>query len=225
MILWAGPPIVPNYREYIETPLTATLISNTIYHVVMYVSLANNSNYKTDDLGIYFSDTLISGINNWHALPFIPQIINNSGYISDTVNWTLISGNYMASGGENYMIIGNFKHDANSNAIFIGINSVIDNMSYIHIDDVSLSVVAGVTVENSNSIKVYPNPFSDKINITTKGNQLFEVSLYDVTSRKILSQSFANSPSINAEHLAKGLYIYEIRSREKVIKKGKIVKE
>lgn len=74
-------------------------------------------------------------------------------------------------------------------------------------------------------ISISPNPFTDKINITVKTNELLEVSLYDVTSRKIFNQSFTTSTTINTEQLAKGIYLYEVRNKDGVIKKGKVVKE
>lgn len=76
-----------------------------------------------------------------------------------------------------------------------------------------------------NRFFLFPNPFTDKINITVKRNELVEVSLYDVTSRKIVNQSFTNSTSINTEQLSKGIYIYEVRNKNGVIKKGKVVKD
>jgi hypothetical protein len=90
----------------------------------------------------------------------------------------------------------------------------------------STTMVTGIEVnESSNNIVVYPNPFTDKLNIKEKGNDFYEMILFDLTSRKILNQSFTKSTSINAEQLAKGIYIYEMRNKNGVIKKGKVVKE
>jgi hypothetical protein len=75
------------------------------------------------------------------------------------------------------------------------------------------------------SFSIYPNPFSDKLTVTSKTNQPFEITLFDITSRKLLQQQFTNSTSINTSHLSKGIYIYELRTKNGVIKKGKVVKE
>lgn len=80
---------------------------------------------------------------------------------------------------------------------------------------------ANISVKRLN---INPNPFSDKITITTKTTEQLEASLYDVTSRRILNQTFTNSTSINTEQLAKGIYIYEVRNKNGVIKNGKVVK-
>ncbi|MEO8148060.1 MAG: T9SS type A sorting domain-containing protein, partial [Bacteroidia bacterium] len=72
---------------------------------------------------------------------------------------------------------------------------------------------------------IVPNPVTDKLNVTINNNQLSEIILYDITSRKILQQKFTTSTTLNTSQLAKGIYIYELRDKGGVVKKGKVVKE
>jgi OOP family OmpA-OmpF porin len=217
--------IWPIMREYIEVPLTSTLNANACYHFEMYINLLNYSKYTSDDLGIYFSDTLISGLLVFGTLPFTPQINNSIGNMPDSLNWISVSGNYTATGGENYLLIGNFKNDSTTTEVLYN-NSTIFDVVYIYIDDVSLTLCMGIGEQNENAeVKTYPNPFSDELNFNTSNNELSQIILYDITSRKIFNQSFSNSTSINIEQLAKGIYIYEVRNKNGMIKKGKVVKE
>jgi len=73
--------------------------------------------------------------------------------------------------------------------------------------------------------QIFPNPFLDRLNIRVNNNTLSEIIFYDITSRKILQQKFTNSVSLSTEQLAKGIYIYEVRDRNGLRKKGKVVKE
>ena len=73
--------------------------------------------------------------------------------------------------------------------------------------------------------KVYPNPVTDKLNITVDNNSVSEIILYDMTSRRLLQQKFVNESSINTEQLAKGFYFYELRIKDGFTMNGKIVKE
>jgi hypothetical protein len=134
----------PSYREYIETPFSSTvdssLIANKRYHFEMYINLCNASKYNSYDIGAYFSDTLISGINNWTPLPLVPQINNTISNIPDTLNWTLISGDYTAHGGERYLIIGNFKNNSLTNNSTYNASANEDRV-YFYMDDVSLTQV------------------------------------------------------------------------------------
>lgn len=216
-------------REYIEAPLTSTLIANSCYHFEMYVNLADSCQYTVDNISVYFSDTAITGINNYYPLPFNPQINNLAGSIFDTLSWMLVSGDYIAQGGENYLIIGNFNDDASTDTILVN-SAVGEPFVYVFIDDVSLIQIppcnTGIKEENEITINnIYPNPFNDKLTFRNINNELSEIILYDIASRKIIQEKFTNSVSLNTEQLAKGLYLYEVRSRSGLCKKGKVVKD
>jgi type IX secretion system substrate protein len=217
--------VVWGWSEYMEIQLTSSLLSNICYHFEMYINLGNFSAYTTDDIGAYFADTMITG-NSYYHLPLNPQIINTTGFITDTMNWVLISGNYTANGGENYLIIGNFIDAQNTDTIPFNPNITFMRYTYFHIDDVSLTPCTGLE-ENKNSddqFSIYPNPVKDKLNITATNKELSEITLYDITSRKLLQKEFTNSITLNTEQFAKGIYLYEVRNKSGAIKKGKVVK-
>lgn len=104
-----------SYREYIEAPLISTLIASKKYCVTFYVSLSEISNIAIDVIGLYFSNNSITSNNDLNLL-YLPQIKNLNGtMLNDTVNWILISGEYIAGGGEKFITIGNFNDDGNTN--------------------------------------------------------------------------------------------------------------
>ncbi len=216
---------VAEYREYIETSLSSSLIANACYYFEMHFSLANNHRYTSDAISVYFSDTSITGITNYASLPYIPQLNNSAGNFADTLNWVSISGTYTAQGGENYLIIGNFKSDTLTT--FILANSVgHTNTSYVYIDDVTLTPCTNVEQENDKpAINIYPNPTTDKIYITSTENDLLVFELHDIFGKTLFKYSFTNSTIINTGQLAKGIYFYDLRKQKAVIKKGKNVKE
>ncbi|MFI5219470.1 MAG: kelch repeat-containing protein [Bacteroidia bacterium] len=74
-------------------------------------------------------------------------------------------------------------------------------------------------------INIFPNPVNEKLNVTVNNKELSEIILYNVTSGKILQQQFSNSVSLNTAQLLKGIYLYEVRNKNGVIKKGKVVKD
>ncbi len=221
-LFWYGPPFPPDAREYIEVPLTSALMANSCYHFQMYVSLAEASQVTTNNLSVLFSDTAILNQNDLYA--FTPQLNLTSSFITDTLTWILISGNYTATGGESFLIIGNFLNNAISATQLTGFGNFDE--AYFYVDDVSLSPCTGIEEQKINDIlKIYPNPFTDKVNITISDNGLSEFILFDIASKKIFNQSFKNSISINTEQLPKGIYLYEVRNKNEVIEKGKVVKD
>ncbi len=89
------------YTEYFQVPLTQALTANVTYTFKMYVVLHDRSETATDDIGAYFSVTAptSSGLGYLDGNP-LPQVFNAPGnVITDTLNWQLISGTYVASGG------------------------------------------------------------------------------------------------------------------------------
>ena len=216
-----------NFREYIETPFSSTLIAGECYHFSCYCSLADDMKYTTDNLGVYFSDTVIENITNHYPLPFNPQISNAPGNFFDTLNWTLVEGDYMAIGGENYIVIGNFNNDSTTDTLALH-GSGQGNGSYLYIDSVSLvltTCVTGISEVKQETVKVFPNPVSDKFTIQLSNNEPTEIILYDVMSRKLSQQHFTNSVSVNTEGFSKGIYFYEVRNRNGEVDVGKIIKE
>ena len=63
------------------------------------------------------------------------------------------------------------------------------------------------------------------MNIKVNDNHTSEFVLYDIASRKLLELTFVKSTTINTNQFAKGIYLYEVRNKNGVIKKGKVVKD
>jgi len=126
-------------REYLEVRLLDTLKVFKKYCVSFYVSYASLMNWHlpTSALGAYFSnDSLVYYSNNYTTIHVTPQIRNPyNNIISDTVNWVLISGILTATGGEQYMTIGNFWDPPFVNDTCVGTPC---GGSYYYIDDVSV---------------------------------------------------------------------------------------
>ena len=80
-------------------------------------------------------------------------------------------------------------------------------------------------LKNNNSINVYPNPFDDKITISTDNIEQSQIILYDILSRKHLQGTFTNSTTINTQQLADGIYMYEVQNKNRTSTKGKLIKQ
>ncbi len=180
----------------------------------------------TDKLGAYFSETPITSIND-QPLEYIPQITATS-FVLETSQWVKISGVIQATSAFNYITIGNFYDDANT--------STMDNPgssgapgcygSYYYIDDISVSDVTGFNeLDNLLVATLYPNPFANRLTITISNNIPSVIIIYDLSSRILLQQSFTESTTINTDHLANGIYLFEIQNINGIIKIGKIIKE
>ena len=184
-----------NGREYIQQQMTNSLIAGEQYYGQFYTVLADNSPSSIRTLGMAITTNQLlqtgTGIITPAPIPQIEYTITNpSSNINSTVNWTIV-GNCFTSpiGGENFVTIGNFRSDANSNIQSVTpTGSCLKSNSYYLIDDVSLtpiSISAGndlnLTCQGTHDLgeltcltKIYPGQFIIQW-ILISGNPAFGV--------------------------------------------------
>lgn len=123
-------------REYIQTVLSKKLKPGRRYYFEMYLSRADSGllGYAVKNIGALFTATAVSR-NDSNELNYSPQVESTS-YITDRVNWTKISGSFIATGGEKYLTIGRFGPEAIDQVL--SINGSQAKQAYYYVDDVSL---------------------------------------------------------------------------------------
>ena len=141
-------------REYLEVELTRPLVAAAEYRISFYVSLADASNWVIQEIGAFVSATQVTiadalpsgGGAGTGPIPVMPQFEHSGSFLDDADNWTLLSGTFTATGGEKWLIIGNFHSDADTtrqiHAGSGGLTCGNDNLAYYYVDDVSLLLVS-----------------------------------------------------------------------------------
>ncbi len=126
------------YREYMQSTLISNLVAGRTYKFEMFVSLADESQFAANNLGVYLSSQQISA-NNSNVLNVTPQI-TFTGFVTDKNNWTKISGNYTAIGGERYITVGSFSANNSTHlqSVAGGSGGGWNRMCYYYIDDISI---------------------------------------------------------------------------------------
>ena len=71
---------------------------------------------------------------------------------------------------------------------------------------------------------LYPNPFSDQLIIENENDEFSEITLFDAVSKKIMHHKFRKRISLNTADLKSGIYFYQVKSMDKLISTGKLVK-
>lgn len=149
-----------SYREYIQCKLKNELKPNKEYQVAFYVSLADSSIRACDNIGAYFSETSVFSLDNTNLI-FSPQVISEeSKPIRDKIDWVKIDGVFVAIGGEQYLTIGIFSDNANTN--FLDVPNGWCNEPYYYIDDVSVIEIERIVFEMPSAF----SPNGDNINDT-----------------------------------------------------------
>lgn len=130
----------PDFREYLQTPLSQPLLASGCYAFSMYLNTKNTARFATDRIGVHFRQGPKIGIT--------PTVLNASAHIespagiilNDTFNWTPVQGYYNAIGGEDHLIIGSFHPDAGASLVERMPGS-LEDYAYYYVDDVYLAIV------------------------------------------------------------------------------------
>jgi hypothetical protein len=79
--------------------------------------------------------------------------------------------------------------------------------------------------KNQLTVTLSPNPFADRLDIKLNTNEPSEIIIYDVTSRKLSQKQFITATTLNTDQLQKGIYHYEVKTKNGLSNKGKLVKQ
>ncbi len=99
----------PYYREYLATQLLEPMVAGETYEISFMVSVAEESGYYSDDIGIYFSP---EPFGHQAVYDYEPQVRQPDNVLLENTNdWVKIYSKYVAQGGEQYLLLGNFLDD------------------------------------------------------------------------------------------------------------------
>jgi hypothetical protein len=221
-----APFYIDDTREYIQVQLDSPLVASKRYCAVFYINRSAYFNIACNNFGIYFSNTHVS-VSSGYSLSFTPQI-NYTSVISDTLNWTLVSGEYIAHGGEQYIIIGNFYNNANTHIDTVSSGTAFQySGAYYFIDDVSLidCTTEGIAeVVKDDRISIYPNPSEGIFNIAGLDIKIKNIKVFDTLGRIVYETSLANENNrIDMSKEAKGMYFVSVQTEKEVLNKKIVI--
>ncbi|MGZ3884687.1 MAG: T9SS type A sorting domain-containing protein [Bacteroidia bacterium] len=208
-------------REIIGAPLSASLTIGTRYYVSVKFSLAAlDANTKQfipcNNAGLRFSTIPFTNLT--------PPPINNfahiysSAIISDTLNWTVVQGSFVADSNYAFIMIGNFFDDANTSHI----NRPGAFASYFFVDDVCVSTssltcnVVTTGVESSGhdrNFSIGPNPANTFLFVSNAAaGEVNEISVLNTLGAELYKNTFINELQIGLSDIPEGVYFAYIRS-------------
>jgi hypothetical protein len=227
----------PEFREYAGVSLLSALNPSKQYRVVFYVSFADSAWYAGKNIGIHFSGNQPLG-NLEYMLTLEAQVkYEGEEFLTNREGWTRIEGIYLAQGGENFITIGNFDDNEETQTAFVEGGAVYIEpwwspdywkTVYYFIDDVSVIDVdslVGVDEVEGLAMNVYPNPAKNFFTIETgQGNGT--LSLYDVAGRQVLSILLQSSKqNISVVGIPAGVYVAVVEQKGKAAARRKLVIE
>jgi hypothetical protein len=198
------------YREFIGIPLLHQTFVGNSYHISFYVSPGSPGNgycLQTDKIGARFSCHPFDSIN----LPPINNFAHvfSTNIISDTANWTEISGDVIADSSYNYLIIGNFFDDQNTDTSIIASDCYAFAVYYIDncnvYDSTYENIIEPEKIHFSYSIK------DEKIKFTGNISLIKYFELVDLSGRIIYCTPFQMN-EFEISFLSAGIYFAILQS-------------
>ena len=216
-------------KEYVYQQLLQPLEAGKVYCLSFHVSKADRKEYAVHSVGAYFSNNVLS-TGSIGYINAVPQVVNQSGFITDTIGWTQIQGCFTANGGEQFITIGNFNSNANTDTLYTGTNNPLPSdpqYAYYYIDDITLIDQTTVGVNElsiGSSVSVYPNPANDVLNIFDEQNKL-QNSTIEITNylgQIVFADNF--NLQIDIHSFSVGMYFLTIKDKG-IAKTIKFIKE
>ena len=223
-----------NIREYIAIELNQPLIIGQTYHVFFYASLyegmeGDNSWCASNHIGMrFFKDPLYtSQVNEWLTPNNIVHI-DYSEVLFDTLHWTKIEGVFTADQEYNWLAIGNFFDDDNTNYVLLYSEGLGNCLAHYFIENVCVSLnpsdcdyLLSTELNSANKPEyiIYPNPASDYLTIDTGTHSINSFEVVDITGRLVIKSSklFGTLHNIDIANLPKGMYILKINTNSSII--------
>ncbi len=202
-------------RELIQCKLTEPLQANVKYCVGFYVRTSFQMNNATDGIGIQLSTDSVVDFNSTCVLPLSASIQSPSGNpLMTTDSWTYVSGDYLASGGEVYLTLGNVMADED---LTIGqlTGTTINESAYYFYDDVSVinCDIANSISEEQLEFNLFPNPAHNVLNIQSKG-AIDVIRIFAVDGRLTEEIQSPQGQSISLSSYAPGTYFIQLISAD-----------
>lgn len=124
--------------EYLQTQLSSPLLAGQKYLCGFHIQRADSSFYVIDKAGMHISTVQEMQVSNQPMIGLTPQVYNTTGIMYDSLSWLKIENIFVASGGEEFITIGNFYDNANtqSDSINIDTSQFWFKRGYYLLDDV-----------------------------------------------------------------------------------------
>jgi OOP family OmpA-OmpF porin len=208
-----------SYFEYIQAKLNSPLIQGYNYKFSFNVNLANGSDYAVEKIGAWFTPNAISSNDGLPLFSINPQIENTTGFITDTLNWRTIEGEFIADGEEEYLTIGFYTDTLNIDTVRN--NPIADPLTifvYYFIDGLELEEVAPAIVipniitpngDNNNDLFQLNFPYESVVIYNRWGQELFKSNN---------NESYWNGRTTSGNEVPDGTYYYLITTKEEILK-------
>lgn len=204
-------------KEYIYQHLSAPLKADTTYCLSFFLKFASNTTISIKNVGSLFTVNAPSTGGAWY-MAATPQVQNTASFYTDTTNWVELQGCFIAQGGEEYLTIGNFNSNINTDTATAYSNNPLtgtgSHISYYYIDSVSLwnnnFPTSIKEFNNENGFNIYPNPTNNTCMIYSR-DIIQKIELTNIAGQLLLSETITQREhQLQLHNFSQGIYFIKV---------------
>lgn len=225
---YTNPDFDTGWREYLAVRLIEPMVQGLVYEVSFQASLAEKMTHAVWNLDVLLSPDSLEQLTTTF-MPYTPQLTGTPGeFVSNYDGWREMYWEYTATGGEQYMYIGNFLPNQETDTLRTLVGSTQSHYlpgAYYFIDDVR--VVADVLTEDSKTpelaFKLFPIPANNLLSVNS--SESGELQIFNLQGNLIAKFGLLpGEQEFNIAHLAEGIYSTLMISDEYAVTNKLVVK-
>lgn len=208
------------FNALFQKPIFNSSINSTLSEIEANYFRNIAESISLNNLDVWNIDTLVANANfTFGTSDGVNVIFDNTSTNYDSVLWNFGDGNTSSEINPSHQ----FDFSSQNSfqvylTAFLGCKESHFNLT------ISQSSLGTVSIEQTNSFKVYPNPVINNLNIVSNSGTTFSYVLFDVFGNIVASEDESNTKHVfNASKLPNGIYFISISSNTKLINK-KIIK-
>jgi len=203
-------------RYYLTVQLLEPLLAGVGYCFSLHASLAERSVYSTPQLHAIFMNEQPFGCGGVDTLEWVNNaqvVLNTTGV--DTSSWSLLSGSFIAAGGETYITIGNFRGRAEPDTVYLGPTTYPLDLAIYYLDALELrQCVVSVDERAEGGLRMAYDANARRVSITgPQATLLTDVTLHDMAGRMVLRDAGnAGTVQLDLSGLPDGVYLVQAQT-------------
>lgn len=84
--------------------------------------------------------------------------------------------------------------------------------------------ISSIALPKQESIKIYPNPTNDFINIANPSNTILNMYIFDISGKKVMQESIKTNKRVDISKLKGGVYLIQLMDETETIYSKKLIK-
>lgn len=210
------------FREYFGIELSQPLIVGQQYFATMKVSRApedrttfspGGHRYACNNIGLLFSSSYFFQFDLEPAPGYAH--VRSAQVVEDSLNWTMISGSFIADSAYHYVVVGNFFNDEETDAVVANPDGYW-NLAYYFVDEVCVSpdplycaLVSGVLEDSAFPFRAWQGVNGDLQLAGLLGSGVERIRVLDAVGRVVAWEQLYGADTWNTgtHGWAQGVYV------------------